>query len=938
MNKILIIGASGHAKVVIDIIEKEGKYEIFGLIDSFKKKGNIILGYEILGTENNIPSILKNDNIYGGIIAIGDNWSRKNLYLQIKNIDKHFNFISTIHPNTSIGKNVTIGSGTVLMPGSIITSNCIVDDFCIINTAATLGHDSVMSAFSSLAPGVHVGGNCNIGECTAISMGTSIIENISIGEHSVIGASSLVINNINSYKTVYGIPAKEIRTRIEGEKYLSRNKIMTKAIKRDLYSFEHYVIKDEDAIKTYNDVLTNFNQDTIFYSYHYTCQNHDNCNLNYFVLKKHNTPIAIMPFFLAKRENNQNNKIQYDSSSPYGYSGPLFSSNIIDEDMSAFWQSTDDWYKDNNIITEFIRFNLDANYKNYSGHLIHTLDNVKGKITDFETIWANFKQKVRNNYRKAEKSGLTIKIYSNNISEDIIESFNSIYNKTMDRNEANDNYYYPTSYFINLVNNNKENILIALIFNGEKPISAELIIRNNNILYSYLGGTLSDYFHLRPNDFLKIEVIKWAIENNIDYYILGGGRVNNDGLYQYKKSFFPKDEDVIYYTGRKIIDNKSYMSLIKEIDIDYEDVKNLIENKKSFFPLYNQKQPTNNTNPYSLTVITSKKEWQETIESIGEYDFYHTYDYHELSKTDDENAVLLKYTEKDSLICLPLIIRKIEGSTHYDATSVYGYSGPLQKNISNSFNNLNFIKVFNQFLEKNNIISVFSRLNPFINGQEIVLKGLGKIQILGNVVNIDVTKNIDDQRAFFSKDTKRYINKGRKLLKVKCSNTKEDVLEFKKLYYENMDRVNAKKQYYFDEDYFLKFINSKDFKTDILFAIHSETEEIISAAMMVKTNNIVQFHISGTKTEFLNLSPIRLLINEMRIKATEEKYKYFNLGGGLGNNEDGLFRFKSSFSKDFKPFKVWKHISNTKAYNELVKEKGLDENIEFFPLYRYATT
>jgi len=66
--------------------------------------------------------------------------------------------------------------------------------------------------------------------------------------------------------------------------------------------------------------------------------------------------------------------------------------------------------------------------------------------------------------------------------------------------------------------------------------------------------------------------------------------------------------------------------------------------------------------------------------------------------------------------------------------------------------------------------------------------------------------------------------------------------------------------------------------------------------MMVKTNNIIQYHISGTKNDHLNLSPIRLLIDEMRLRGTAENYRYFNLGGGLGNNEDELFRFKSSFS------------------------------------------
>ena len=159
------------------------------------------------------------------------------------------------------------------------------------------------------------------------------------------------------------------------------------------------------------------------------------------------------------------------------------------------------------------------------------------------------------------------------------------------------------------------------------------------------------------------------------------------------------------------------------------------------------------------------------------------------------------------------------------------------------------------------------------------------------------------------------------------------------LYYENMDRVNAKKSYYFDKEYFFNFIKSSSFKTDVIFAVLNETTEIISAAMMVKTNNIIQYHISGTLNDYLHLTPIRLLIDNMRIQGTNEGYTYFNLGGGLGSQDDSLLRFKSSFSKDYRDFKVWKHICNQSKYEELVAsnpEALKAQDNTFFPLYRFG--
>ena len=114
-----------------------------------------------------------------------------------------------------------------------------------------------------------------------------------------------------------------------------------------------------------------------------------------------------------------------------------------------------------------------------------------------------------------------------------------------------------------------------------------------------------------------------------------------------------------------------------------------------------------------LDIITSKDEWQTILNNISEYDFYHTYDYHRISKNEEETAVLIVYKEKRHLIALPLLIRRIPDTDYFDATSVWGYTGPLCKNINDKFDNSDFINQFNAYLKLNNIISVFSRLNPF---------------------------------------------------------------------------------------------------------------------------------------------------------------------------------------------------------------------------------
>lgn len=221
MKNVLIIGASGHGSVILDSIERSREYQVIGFIDSFKPKGKIINGYEILGNESDLPYLIEKFNIYGGVVAIGDNWTRRKVADRITQIFPDFAFVTVIHPLTIVGKDVSIGAGTVLMPGAVVNSSSVVGNHCIINTNSSLGHDGKMENYSSLASGVTLGGNCYIGRYSAISLGAKVIENISILDHTIIGAGSLVLGDMPGYSVVYGSPAKVIRTRKPGDHYLS---------------------------------------------------------------------------------------------------------------------------------------------------------------------------------------------------------------------------------------------------------------------------------------------------------------------------------------------------------------------------------------------------------------------------------------------------------------------------------------------------------------------------------------------------------------------------------------------------------------------------------------------------------------------------------------------------------------------------------------------
>ncbi|WP_396633446.1 NeuD/PglB/VioB family sugar acetyltransferase [Maribacter sp. R86514] len=234
MQNVIIFGASGHGSVVLDCIEKEGKYNVVGFVDSFKQKGTNINGYQILGSEKDLPYLIDSFNIVGGIVAIGDNWVRKFIVDKIFKIVPDFSFINTIHPKAILGKDVLLGCGNVFMPGAIVNANSIVHDFCIINTNSSLGHDGIMDSYSSLAPSVCTGGNLKLGRFSAVSLGANIVNGIEIGQHTIIGAGSLVVDHFGNNIVAYGSPAKIIRKRDVGESYLSTPK------KQQFYKLENF--------------------------------------------------------------------------------------------------------------------------------------------------------------------------------------------------------------------------------------------------------------------------------------------------------------------------------------------------------------------------------------------------------------------------------------------------------------------------------------------------------------------------------------------------------------------------------------------------------------------------------------------------------------------------------------------------------------------------
>lgn len=302
-----------------------------------------------------------------------------------------------------------------------------------------------------------------------------------------------------------------------------------------------------------------------------------------------NDKTIILPGYLKKINIHEESIESFDFQTPYGYTGIFCSDTIETTEIEKFWEEVRIWLLENNVISEFIRFNLFENYIGFNGNIHNSMLNIKGKIIDEETQWSNFEHKVRKNVKKAVRENLISKIYYKNIDDSVLKDFYNIYIETMKRTNATDFFFYSLESFKNFIDNNKNLCAICNVYHEETAVSSELLLISNNSVFSFLGGTLEAYFDKRPNDFLKFEVINWARLNNFEYYVLGGGYGYEDGIFKYKKTFFP-DDVIKYKTGRLIINEQVYYNLVERNNEERlkKGLPELDVNDESFFPLYNK--------------------------------------------------------------------------------------------------------------------------------------------------------------------------------------------------------------------------------------------------------------------------------------------------------------------------------------------------------------
>lgn len=192
-----LYGASGHGKVIKDIIEAQGG-DVEGFVDD-NPELSCYCGKPVSHNADGLSPI---------IVSIGDNKTRKIIVEKLS-----CSFGIAIHPSAIISPSAKIGEGSVVMPGAIINADVVIGKHCIINTGASIDHECVIGDYCHIAPHVALCGQVHVGKGTLVGVGASVIPCINIGEWCIVGAGAVVVEDVPDHEIEVGIPAKILKTK-----------------------------------------------------------------------------------------------------------------------------------------------------------------------------------------------------------------------------------------------------------------------------------------------------------------------------------------------------------------------------------------------------------------------------------------------------------------------------------------------------------------------------------------------------------------------------------------------------------------------------------------------------------------------------------------------------------------------------------------------------
>jgi sugar O-acyltransferase (sialic acid O-acetyltransferase NeuD family) len=208
-KRILVWGAGGHGKVVLDALLAAHSCEVVGVIDEDPQKTGIeVLGVPVLDFSGGLGGILQRVNCDAMAIAIGDNYTRARKFYEIREMG--IELINVIHPAAHISKFAELGQGVTILAGAVVNPGTIIEDNACVNTSASIDHDNHLGMSCHVFPNATLAGGVRVEEYAYIGSGAVVTPNVTVHKYSYVGAGAVVRKDVTDGVVVAGVPAVEI--------------------------------------------------------------------------------------------------------------------------------------------------------------------------------------------------------------------------------------------------------------------------------------------------------------------------------------------------------------------------------------------------------------------------------------------------------------------------------------------------------------------------------------------------------------------------------------------------------------------------------------------------------------------------------------------------------------------------------------------------------